>query len=217
MCIGFLCIFFTAQGQRAYLGSWNILHLQYQWNQNWMVFGETQLRSLHFYDHFHYYEWKGGVQYKIKPGLDLTLGAGIYQTFKEGGNFMLPKNQDEFRLWPQLNMSIKYGKITIDHRYRAELRWTNQGFRSRFRYRMGCSLPFGTNGWRSKWKINLTNEIFFGLYEPYFERNRAAINLQYKITKSSSMLIGYLHQFDYRINDETGRDFLQIGYSFEIN
>jgi hypothetical protein len=28
--------------------------------------------------------------------------------------------------------------------------------------------------------------------------------------------LGYLHQFDYKINDETGRDFFQIGYFVEL-
>jgi hypothetical protein len=28
--------------------------------------------------------------------------------------------------------------------------------------------------------------------------------------------VGYLHQFDYRINDETGRDFFVMGFYFEL-
>ena len=32
----------------------------------------------------------------------------------------------------------------------------------------------------------------------------------------TSIQIGYLHQFDYKINDETGIDFLQIGYFIEL-
>jgi hypothetical protein len=28
--------------------------------------------------------------------------------------------------------------------------------------------------------------------------------------------MGYLHQFDYKINDETGRDFIVIGYTIEF-
>ena len=38
----------------------------------------------------------------------------------------------------------------------------------------------------------------------------------YKPTKATNIQIGYLHQFDYKINDETGRDFLQIGYYLEL-
>jgi hypothetical protein len=31
-----------------------------------------------------------------------------------------------------------------------------------------------------------------------------------------TLQIGYLHQFDYKINDETGKDFLQIGFFVEL-
>jgi hypothetical protein len=28
--------------------------------------------------------------------------------------------------------------------------------------------------------------------------------------------LGYLRQFDYKINDETGKDFIQIGYFLDL-
>ncbi|MDR6562188.1 hypothetical protein J2Y59_002278 [Arcicella sp. BE139] len=65
-------------------------------------------------------------------------------------------------------------------------------------------------------QINLSNEIFFTDNEPYFERNRMLFSINYKPTKASTIQIGYLHQFDYKIDDETGRDFLQIGYFIDI-
>ena len=73
------------------LGSWNILNLKYTVNDKWSVVGEAQLRSLKFYYNFHYYEYKGGINYKLHKNATLSLGAGSYQTFKEGGNFVLPK------------------------------------------------------------------------------------------------------------------------------
>jgi hypothetical protein len=36
------------------------------------------------------------------------------------------------------------------------------------------------------------------------------------MTKQVTFQVGYLHQFDYKINDETGRDFLQIGFYVEL-
>ena len=62
----------------------------------------------------------------------------------------------------------------------------------------------------------MSNELFFTNSEPYFERNRLLFNFNYKPSKTSTIQIGYLHQFDYKINDETGRDFLVIGFYFEI-
>ena len=58
--------------------------------------------------------------------------------------------------------------------------------------------------------------MFFTDKEPYFERNRLLFAFNYKPTKASTIQIGYLHQFDYKINDETGRHFLQIGYFIEL-
>ncbi|MEY3501463.1 MAG: hypothetical protein RL308_3136, partial [Bacteroidota bacterium] len=43
------------------------------------------------------------------------------------------------------------------------------------------------------------------------------IALNYKPSKATTIQIGYLHQFDYKINDETGRDFFQIGYFIEFS
>ena len=199
------------------LGSWNILNLKYTHTEKWSVFGEAQLRSLKLYSNFHYYEYKGGINYKFHKNAKLTLGAGSYQTYKEGGNFVLPKNNNEFRLWPQIILYQSVGKFKIEQRYRAELRFTSSGYRNRFRYRLGVSYPFGKE--RNEYKpfqISASNELFFTDKEPYFERNRMLLAFNYKPSKATTIQIGYLHQFDYKINDETGRDFLQIGYFIEL-
>ena len=123
--------------QKFDLGSWNIVNLKYNLSNKWSAFGETQLRSLKFYNHFHYYEYKGGINYKINNQLKVSLGAGSYQTFREGGNFITPKNNNEFRLWPQVSLFQSIGKIKIEQRYRTELRFTSNGFRVNFNKETG--------------------------------------------------------------------------------
>jgi hypothetical protein len=199
------------------LGTWNILNIKYSFNDKISFFAEGQLRSLKFYNHFHYYEYKGGINYKVHKSVKLTLGAGNYQTYKEGGSFILPKNNNEFRLWPQITLFHEIKNIRIEQRYRAELRWTSNGYRNRFRYRIGLSYQFGKekNGFKP-FQTSISNEIFFTDKEPYFERNRIQLTFNYKPSRSSTIQIGYLHQFDYKINDETGRDFLVIGFYYEL-
>jgi hypothetical protein len=199
------------------LGSWNILNVKYNMNDKWSLFGEAQLRSLKFYSNFHYYEIKGGVNYKFHKNAAVSLGAGSYQTYKEGGNFVLPKNNAEFRIWPQMTLFQSLGKVNIEQRYRAELRFTSNGYQNRFRYRLGLAYPFGKekNNY-TPYQITTSNELFFTNKEPYFERNRILIAFNYKPSKSTILQTGYLHQFDYRINDETGRDFLLIGLFVEL-
>jgi Protein of unknown function (DUF2490) len=199
------------------LGSWNILHLKYNIDNKWSVFGETQLRSLKFYSNFHYYEYKGGLNYKVHKNIKLTVGAGSYQTYKEGGNFVLPKNNDEFRVWSQLILFQSIGKLKIEQRYRTEFRFTSNGYRNRFRYRLGLSYLFGKErGEYQPFQISGSNEIFFTDAAPYFERNRLLFAFNYKPSRASTIQVGYLHQFDYKINDEIGRDFFQIGYFIEL-
>ena len=207
----------TASAQNVGLGSWSVLNLKYNLTKKLSFFGETQLRSLQFYRNFHYYEYKGGVDYKLHKNVRLTLGAGSYQTYKEGGDFVLPKNNDEFRIWPQVILLQSIGKLKIEQRYRTELRFTSNGYRNRFRYRFGTSYVFGKE--RNEYQpfqISVSNEIFFSDKEPYFERNRLLFAFNYKLSKATALQIGYLHQFDNKINDETGRAFLVAGFYYEL-
>ena len=211
------CFINNTYSQAVDLGSWNIVNLKYNFDDKWSAFGETQLRSLKFYNNFHYYEYKAGINYKVHKNVMLTIGAGSYQTYKEGGDFVLPKNNDEFRLWPQVILFQSLGKLKIEQRYRTEFRFTSNGYRNRFRYRFGVSHPFGKVQKDYKpFQISASNEIFFTNKEPYFERNRFLLAFNYKPSKATTIQIGYLQQFDYKINDEVGRDFLQIGFYVEL-
>lgn len=214
----FFCISInTVSAQSDDLGSWNVLNLKYNLNKKLSFFGEIQLRSLKFYSNFHYYEYKGGVDYTAHKNVKLSLSAGSYQTYKEGGDFVLPKNNDEFRISPQLILFQSIGKLKIEQRYRTELRFTSNGYRNRLRYRLGTSYLFGKerNGYQP-FQISVSDEIFFSGKEPYFERNRLLFALNYKLSKATALQIGYLNQFDNKINDETGKEFLVIGFYYEL-
>ena len=221
ICILLLSSFTLANNnsyaQKIDIGSWNILNVKMNVTQQWSMFGEAQVRSLKFYNNFHYYEYKAGVNYKIHKNAVVSLGAGSYQTFKEGGNFKTPKNNDEFRIWPQVVLSQSFSKLKIEQRYRAEFRFTSNGYRNRFRYRLGVLHPFGKkkNDY-FPFLVSLSNEVFFTDNEPYFERNRIQLAFNYKPSLNTTLHLGYLHQFDYKINDETGRDFLQVGLFIEF-
>ena len=213
----FILLPFVTIGQAFDLGTWNILNLKYSATSKWSLFAEGQLRSLKFYNNFHYYEYKAAVTYKAHKNIALALGAGSYQTYKEGGDFVLPKNNNEIRIWPQVLLFQTVGNFNIEQRFRTEFRFTSNGYRNRFRYRLGLSYPLGNE--KNKYKpfqISASDELFFTDNEPYFERNRFHLAFNYKPTRATTLQIGYIHQFDYKINDESGRDFLQIGYFFEI-
>jgi len=199
------------------LGSWNILQLRYSFKSRWTFFTEAQLRSLDFYSDFHYHEWIGGVVYRPNRQIALTLAAGDYDTYREGGNFVRPKNNDEFRIWPQVTFMQEMGRVRLEHRYRAEHRFTLQGFRVRFRSRVGMQVLLNSRELRDgTFFASLSNELFFTNKPAYFERNRLLLLFGRRFSKSLTAHIGYVHQFDYRINDETGRDFVQLSLQYEM-
>ncbi len=208
---------FFGVAQNGELGTWNILNARYSFHSKWSMFGEGQIRSLRFYHHFHYYEVKGGIEYKLTPNVKIALATGKYDTYKEGGNFVLPKNSNEVRLWPQVIIIHPMNRVTLEHRYRAEMRFTTAGYRNRFRYRFAIYYDLRKEGSAKKpLQVYLNNELFFTNQPTYFERNRFSVGALHKLTPKMTVLLAYLHQFDYNLVDETGRDFFQIGCSFDL-
>lgn len=199
------------------LGSWNILNVKYTLNKKWNVTGESQVRSLSFYNNFHYYEVSGTVNYQPNPNIRWTLGGGSYQTYAEGGDFKTPKNQEEYRLWPQVTLLHAMHKVNAEHRYRAEMRFTDKGYRNRYRYRFGINVPVGNmkKDFRPLQLVG-SNEIFFTDKEPYFERVRAMAAVSFRFSKTTAIQAGYLYQFDYKLTDEIGRNFLIMGFYYEF-
>lgn len=199
-------------------GTWNVLNLNFKTDTKWSGFVESQLRSLSFYNQFHYYEYKGGITYKVNPKFSLTSGIGSYNTYSEGGNFELPSQNRETRTWLQVNMKNTLEFITFEHRYRAEQRFSSNGYRNRFRYRIGANIPLTKKSLTSNsFYLTAWNEIFFTDNEPYFERNRFFIGCGYEVSPQLAIQTGYIYQFDYKINDETGRNFLNIALLYTIN
>ena len=207
-----------AQNFQNQLGSWNIINVKLTVNNKWSMFFEPQLRSLSFYNQFHYYEIKGGATYNLNSNFALTAGVGSYNTYSEGGNFKTPIQQKEVRTFVQLVMKQRLEVIKFEHRYRAEQRFTNNGYRNRFRYRLNTVVPINNRKIVPKtFYASVWNEIFFTNLPPYFERNRFFLGGGYEVNENLSFQSGYVHQFDYRINDETGRDFFQISVLLNFN
>lgn len=209
-----LLIHFTTSAQ---LGSWTVVNIKTNLTDQWSLFGEVQLRSLKFYDDFHYYEFKGGATYNINKNFSLQTGIGNYDTYREGGNFKTPMVNDELRTWLQFSMKQNLSRVKFEHRYRAEQRFTINGYRNRFRYRFQTIIPLNKSKlekgtiYAAAW-----NELFFTNNAPYFERNRLFIGCGYELSEQLAIQTGFINQFDYRLNDETGRNFFQLSFLYEL-
>ena len=200
------------------LGTWSFTNFKYSLNSRLSLFSEAQLRSLKLYTHFHYHEIKAGVTYEVRKTLNATFCLGKYDTYREGGDFVRPKNADEIRLWPQLTSTQQIGKLKVELRYRMELRFTTDGFRLRNRIRGGLIYELGKN--KKGYKpiiLQLNDELFLGTTTPYFERNRIQAAITFRLDRHSAIQVGFVHQNDFNIKDETGVDFFQLGFLFNLS
>lgn len=105
----------------------------------------------------------------------------------------------------------------MEFRYRSEQRFTSQGFRMRFRNRIGCVLPLTHRQLENQtWFFMASNEVYFTNHPPFFERNRAILGVGYRLSDQLTAHTAYLQQLDYRINDEIGRDFFQVALQVKL-
>ena len=211
----FISLFFF-QGQRLSaqsrpLGSWNILNAKLTINNHWSVWAEGQVRSVKFYDDFNYFEAKGAVNYNFTKTVSVTAGIGRYETYSSGGNFEEPLVTGETRTWFQMNLEQKLSRVILEHRYRVEQRHLTTGYKNRFRYRLLATVPINHPEMiPGTFYGYLGDEIFFTSKEPYYERNRFFTGLGYKFSPLFALQSGYMRQFDYKIDSQQSRDFLQV-------
>ncbi len=204
----FLSTITTACGQ---VGTWNIVNLKSKINDHWSYFIEAQMRSLSFYSNMNYYEIKGLAAYSVNPNFQVGAGLGSYNTFQNEGNFTKPMINREFRTWQQVVLRQNAGRLKMEHRYRAEQRFTSNGYRNRFRYRFNLALPLnhrevvpGTV------YLMVWDEIFLNNRAPVFERNRFFAGCGYELSATTALQSGFLTQYDYDLSRSQVRKYLQI-------
>lgn len=212
-CFQSIC---TTSGAQS-LGTWNLLNIKLQLTEKWAFIGEAQLRSNRFYKEFVYNEYKGGIQYKLDKNFSILIGIGGYDTYSSGGDFKSPMVNDETRTWVQVTMNQTLKRLKFEHRYRAEQRFTYSGYRNRFRYRIGCTVPLNKKVVEPNTVFTYAyNEIFLTNKAPYFERNRLSAGAGYEFSKIFTLQAGLLNQFDYKINSEASHNYLQVSLLFDI-
>ena len=102
----------------------------------------------------------------------------------------------EHRIWQQMVMRNKLGRLYFNHRYRYEQRWVNTAFLQRARYRIMLQLPLNTKRIeRGSLFLTAYDEIFVNINRVKgFDRNRLYAAMGYQINKSASVQLGFLQQ-----------------------
>ncbi len=210
-------IYLTAQTPG--LGTWNVLTGRFNYNSKWNAFIELQLRSQQTFNHFNYHEVKGGIGYAIHPTLTAVIGTGRYITYQLNDNFKTPFLVTENRLWQQLIWNQSFKNVRIEHRLRAEQRYTSNGYRNRFRYRLSGIIPLNNKTITNKTLfINTSNEFHLNNEGVFFEQNRYYLGGGYNFNSQLSLQVGWIYRSDFFTQNRAQyKNFLQTSLQFTFS
>jgi hypothetical protein len=193
--------------------AWTNYFGNHRLTDKWGIHSEYQWRRNDFYTHWQQSLLRFGIEYYLNAETTLTLGYGLIKTYPYGNQ---PINHDvlENRIWQQLNLKNKIGKVEIFHRYRFEQRFldnwvvynsleleqTDDLFRQRFRYRFLMNLPINNDEMiDNTFFINFNNELFIGfgkgISTNIFDQNRLSSSIGWKMNKNINFQVGYLNQY----------------------
>lgn len=172
-------------GDHPIKGRWE-LHLENQWRRHDGILRWQQ--NL----------FRPGVNYQLNERVSLTAGYAHIRTHPYG-NFPGPYRFDEHRLWQQVILTQKIGRVRFQHRLRPEQRWVESPtadrwvYSNRFRYFGKATIPL-----KGRWFATLYDEVFINLppNQPSrkMDQNRAYAALGRRIGRHNSIEAGYLHQ-----------------------
>lgn len=171
-----------------------------------------------------------GINYDFNPHVQVSGGYAFIRSHPYG-DFPAQTNTPEHRIWQQLLLRQKAGKVNLAHRFRLEQRnvgitdarlpegdrVTGYSYRNRVRYFIKGTRPIGRRGADSDYFLAAYNEVMLNFgrntANNVFDQNRAYVAVGRKLPGISAIEVGYLQQ---TVQQGNGRVFefnhtLQIG------
>ncbi|HRP30567.1 MAG TPA: DUF2490 domain-containing protein [Agriterribacter sp.] len=198
-------------------------------NEKWYLQNEFQER--HFVDPVVQHQLLTGSHiHRVlgKSGWETSLGISLSLQSPNEPNVSERLTVPELRPHIEFANKHKWGKVTIDHRYRAEARFFHKtnttgtaledglGFGSfRFRYRLQATIPLYQFRENRYWKFKVSDEIHLNaanrISKNVFEQNRIYGGLGYDIFQNLSVEVGCLNLYQQRpTGDFFNRNILRL-------
>lgn len=187
---------------------WMAYFNQTRLSDKWGLWGDFHFRTTH---NFVNEASKGlvrlGATYYINDDLKFTNGYAFINHFPEEGHANI--SQPEHRIWHQIQVHNKYGKVRtmqwlrLEERFRRKIKNDNElaeGFRfdERIRYNFLLNVPLSKKGiapktisalFNNELHINLSHNNIYNV----FEQNRLFVGLAYNFDSQSSLQLGFMN------------------------
>jgi hypothetical protein len=197
--------------------TWVSLNTVTKFSEHWGVVADVHLRENEFFESNNFYFLRGGVSYIPNASVSITGGyAHMWLApTKEGWSTYA----DENRVYEQVQLATKVGKVSILQRLRNEQRWQEKmandeptgelRFTDRIRYLASFTIPIFTD--KKMPSLVLSDEllIHFGKEAVYntFDQNRLFIGIKQNITPKLSYDLGYMNVYQQKYS----------GYQYDMN
>ncbi len=185
----------------------------------WAIHGEAQLRNFKTFGDLDQLLLRTGIQYNSKSGHSSFLtGYASITNGKEGDS---DATFHENRVYQEVILRQKTGRLGLMHRYRFEQRWIeNQDFKTRIRYAVFLNIPLNPKELTEIGSIYLQvyDEIFINGEKlkgkvQLFDRNRLYLGLGYKLEKGLAIQLGFMEQ----TTNSASRGQLQFGIHQQLS
>jgi len=197
--------------------TWISLNTVTKFNDHWGAIADAHLRSNDFFDQNSFYFLRGGIRYFVNPSINITVGyAHMWLAPTKDG---WTTYSDESRIYQQVQLSSKIGKVSMLQRIRNEQRWNEKivnnaetggnRFSDRIRYLLSFDIPVFKKKTAPTLVISDELLIQFGKEMVYntFDQNRLFIGIKQSISPKLSFDFGYMNVYQQKIT----------GYQYDIN
>jgi hypothetical protein len=197
--------------------TWVSLNSVTKFNDHWGIVADAHIRENGFFESNNFYFLRGGISYI--PNASVSVTAGYAHMWlaptKEGWSTYA----DENRIYQQVQLITKIGKVSVLQRLRNEQRWQEKmvndepsgelRFTNRVRYLASFTIPVFSN--KKLPSLVLSDEllIHFGKEVVYntFDQNRLFIGIKQNINPKLSYDFGYMNVYQEKYS----------GYQYDMN
>lgn len=183
---------FHAQSQ---VGTWENVNMYFALSTKWETRAELQLRSQRAFQNHNYIEYVFSTAYRLNSHISFFAGMGGYETFAAEGNFKLPHQQRETRVFEQMLLRTNVSRLRLETRMRIEQRWLINAYRNRFRIRINPIFPVNHPTIdKGTLYVSLSNETFFQPTGLLVDRNWLFGGAGYVLNNAITLQAGLIHQ-----------------------
>ena len=197
--------------------TWVSLNTVTKFAEHWGVAADVHIRENELFESNNFYLLRGGVSYIPNSSVSITGGyAHMWLApTKEGWSTY----SDENRLYEQVQLATKVGKVSILQRLRNEQRWQEKmandeptgelRFTDRIRYLASFTIPVFTDKKMPSLVVSDELLIQFGKEAVYntFDQNRLFVGIRQTITPKLSYDFGYMNVYQQKYS----------GYQYDMN